>query len=53
MGNMRLITLHLPKEWIQELDELVRRRLYANRSQAIRTAVRDLLLEESPRRRRP
>ncbi len=43
---LRLITVHLPQEFINGLDELVRQRRYPNRSEAIRNAIRDLLKEE-------
>ena len=39
----KLITLSLLPEWIKLLDELVERKFYADRSRAIRAAVRDLL----------
>jgi Arc/MetJ-type ribon-helix-helix transcriptional regulator len=48
---MRLITLHLPETYIQELDQLVGQRYYPNRAEAIRIAVRDLLSDEVWRRR--
>jgi len=44
---MKLITLYLPEKYIQQLDLLVERKLYPNRAEAIRFAVRDLLLNES------
>jgi len=53
MPYMKLTTLHLPVRWIQDLDELVRRRRYANRAEAIRAAIRDLLAEEIWQERRP
>ena len=43
---MQLISLNMPKETIEGLDELVRQGLYPNRSEAIRFAIRDLLKEE-------
>ena len=43
---MRLITVHLPSEFLQDLDELVRKQRYPNRSEAIRFAIRDLLKSE-------
>lgn len=43
---MRLITVHLPEEAVEGLDELVRAKKYPNRSEAIRYAIRDLLREE-------
>ncbi len=43
---MRLVTVHLPVELIEGLDFLVRTQRYPNRSEAIRSAIRDLLKEE-------
>ncbi|MFX0162891.1 MAG: ribbon-helix-helix domain-containing protein [Candidatus Hodarchaeota archaeon] len=43
---MQLVTVHLPAEFIEGLDYLVRIQRYPNRSEAIRNAVRDLLKEE-------
>jgi len=41
---MKMITLHLPEPYIQALDQLVNEdRIYPNRAEAIRIAVRDLL----------
>ena len=46
MGRLVLVTVHLPKIYVDRLEELVRRRLYVNRSEAIRMAVRNLILSE-------
>ncbi|MHA1167601.1 MAG: ribbon-helix-helix domain-containing protein [Candidatus Hodarchaeales archaeon] len=43
---MRIITVHLPEQFIAGLDELVRKERYPNRSEAIRYSVRDLLKDE-------
>jgi len=43
---VRLVTVHLPVELIEGLDFLVRTQRYPNRSEAIRSAIRDLLKEE-------
>ncbi|MFX0201113.1 MAG: ribbon-helix-helix domain-containing protein [Candidatus Hodarchaeota archaeon] len=43
---MKLITVHLPEEFLTGLAELVRSKRYPNRSEAIRNAIRDLLKEE-------
>lgn len=43
---LKLVTVHLPREFINGLDELVRQRRYPNRSEAIRNAIRDLLKDE-------
>ena len=45
-NTMKLVTVHLPQEFIVGLDDLVRQRRYPNRSEAIRIAIRDLLKEE-------
>ncbi|MCW4014879.1 MAG: ribbon-helix-helix domain-containing protein [Candidatus Bathyarchaeota archaeon] len=44
---MKLITLHLPEQYIRALDRLVDEKFYPNRAEAIRTAVRDLLSVEA------
>jgi len=44
--KMRVVTVHLPEAYIEALDLLVRRRLYPNRAEAIRMAVRDLIISE-------
>ena len=43
---MKIITVHLPDSFIEGLDELVRRQIYPNRSEAIRYSIRDLLKDE-------
>ncbi|MEM1944482.1 MAG: ribbon-helix-helix domain-containing protein [Nitrososphaerota archaeon] len=43
---MRVVTVHLPEPYLQAIDELVRRRLYPNRAEAIRMAVRDFIRVE-------
>ena len=45
-GELKILTVHLPDTYVKGLDELVSRRLYPNRSEAIRMAVRDLLKSE-------
>ncbi|MCX8204345.1 MAG: ribbon-helix-helix domain-containing protein [Candidatus Nezhaarchaeota archaeon] len=45
-NELRILTVHLPEAYIRGLDELVSRRLYPSRSEAIRVAVRDLLKAE-------
>ena len=49
---MKLITIHLPEPYIKDLDELVGRDFYPNRAEAIRIAVRDMLVDELWERRR-
>ena len=43
---MKLITVHIPNEFLYGLDELVRMQKYPTRSETIRVAIRDLLKEE-------
>jgi len=44
---MRLITLYLPEPYIRALDRLVKEKFYPNRAEAIRVAIRDLLVIEA------
>jgi len=46
-AHMKALLLYLPERHISDLDNLVDRKLYANRNEAIRAAVRDLLVNES------
>ena len=46
MKKMKLITLHVPEQYIEGLEKLVDSKLYPNRSEAIRIAIRDLLKRE-------
>jgi len=41
---VKLITLLLPESYIEALENLVRRKLYPDRSEAIRLAIRDLIV---------
>ena len=43
---MRLIAVHLPDRIVTDIQELVDKGLYPNRSEAIRIAIRDLLKRE-------
>ena len=52
-SDLRILTVHLPDAYIEGLNRLVDLKLYPNRSEAIRVAIRDLLrreLWERPRR---
>ncbi|MBS7640823.1 MAG: ribbon-helix-helix domain-containing protein [Candidatus Bathyarchaeia archaeon] len=40
---MKLITIYLPEPYLEALDELVNRKLYPHRAEAIRAAIRDLI----------
>jgi len=43
---MKTISVNLPEAFVNGLENLVQRGLYANRSEAIRVSVRDLLKRE-------
>ena len=44
---MKLITLNLPDRYLDGIEVLVREEIYPNRSEAIRSAIRDLLRKET------
>lgn len=43
MARKRILTVHMPEEYVRALDELVRAGKYRSRSDAIRSAVRRLI----------
>lgn len=43
---MKTISVNIPEAFVRGLEELVIKDLYANRSEAIRVAIRDLLKRE-------
>jgi len=43
---LKLVTVKLPERLVSDVDQLVKAGIYHNRSDAIRTAVRDLLKRE-------
>jgi len=45
--SVRVVTVHLPEAYIEAIDQLVKRRMYPNRAEAIRMAVRDFIMEEA------
>jgi metal-responsive CopG/Arc/MetJ family transcriptional regulator len=45
-SGMKPVLVNLPTGCIKELDNLVKRQFYPSRNEAIRTAVRDLLISE-------
>ena len=47
--RMVLVSLHMPKGLLDELDELVRKGIFPSRSEAIRIAVRELVEKEAQR----
>ncbi|MEM2341684.1 MAG: ribbon-helix-helix domain-containing protein [Candidatus Bathyarchaeia archaeon] len=48
---MKLITIYLPEPYLEALDELVSKRYYPHRAEAIRAAIRDLIEIELWRRK--
>ncbi len=46
-GEMRVVTVHLPEAYLEAIDELVRKKRYPNRAEAIRMAVRDFIRTEA------
>ncbi|MEM2094289.1 MAG: ribbon-helix-helix domain-containing protein [Candidatus Bathyarchaeia archaeon] len=44
--TLKLITINLPESYLKDLDELVKIEMYPNRAEAIRIAVRDMLIDE-------
>ena len=45
-AKMILITVHIPKQMFEELDELVKKGVFPSRSEAIRIAIRELIKKE-------
>ena len=43
---MKTISVNIPEAFVRGLEDLVQKGLYANRSEAIRVSVRDLLKRE-------
>ena len=48
--KMALISVHIPKQMLEELDELVSQGMFPSRSETIRIAIRDLLYKEQARK---
>jgi len=44
--KMVLVSVHIPKQMLAELDELASQGVFPSRSEAIRIAIRDLLYKE-------
>jgi len=44
--KQKMISIYLPERYIEDLDILVKKKMYPSRSAAIRTAVRDLIRKE-------
>ena len=49
---MERVTLRIPKQQIEEVEQMVETGEFPNRSEAIRSAVRDMLKEQSGGRER-
>jgi len=41
-----MLTVYIPEKYLETLDLLVYEKLFPNRSEAIRTAIRDLIQKE-------
>jgi len=50
---MERVTLRIPKQQIEEVERMVETGEYPNRSEAIRSAVRDMISEEGTGKERP
>jgi antitoxin ParD1/3/4 len=46
LNIMRVVTICLPGSYVKGLDELIKQNKYPNRSEVIRIAIRDLLVDE-------
>lgn len=44
--KMKMLTVFIPEKYIESLDLLVVEELFPNRSEAIRSAIRDLIHKE-------
>ncbi len=49
-ANMERVTLRIPKQQIEEVEQMVETGEFPNRSEAIRSAVREMLNEQSESR---
>ena len=48
MGAMTLISVKIPRVYLEAIEYLVKvKKLYPNRSEAIRVAIRDLIMREA------
>ena len=52
IGRVQGVYVRLPVSYVTALDRLVGQKMYANRCEAIRMAVRDLLLDEAWRKKK-
>ena len=44
--KMRVVTICVPDEYLKGVEELIEQNRYPNRSEVIRIAIRDLLVDE-------
>jgi Arc/MetJ-type ribon-helix-helix transcriptional regulator len=44
--NLVLVTCNLTKKMIEEIENMLQKKIYPSRSELIRVAVRDLLIKE-------
>ena len=52
IGRVQGVYVRLPVSYVTALDRLVGQKMYANRCEAIRMAIRDLLLDEAWRKKK-
>jgi len=50
---MERVTLRIPKQQIEEVEQIVETGEFPNRSEAIRSAVREMLAEQETGQQRP
>ena len=50
---MERVTLRIPKQQVEQVEQMVETGEYPNRSEAIRAAVREMLAEHDAGKRRP
>ncbi len=43
---MKIVTICLPESYIEGMNKLIQKAMYPNRSEVIRIAIRDLLVDE-------
>lgn len=43
---MKVVTICMPESYVDGVDKLIKQGMYPNRSEVIRIAIRDLLVEE-------
>ena len=45
-SDLRVVTICLPESYVDGMDKLIKKLMYPNRSEVIRIAIRDLLVDE-------